>query len=76
MINPFNRLLPQVAKALNDCPNNCQPSWVFFAVPRDPLTMPYPCRCMKCLSYWEVTAGGGVINIQHPFERPAKEVQN
>lgn len=63
MLNSF-RLPQHILKAINDCPGGCQPSWVFYAVPKNPLTMPYLCRCLKCLSYWEVTAGGEIMNVQ------------
>lgn len=57
---------PHIIPRLNHCQGWCDPGWVWYAIPGNPLTMNWACRCLKCLTYWEVTPAGEVRNIQRP----------
>ena len=55
-------------RAMNNCVNGCDPPFVMVAQSTNILKNAM-CRCVKCLSYWEVTSLGEIVNRKIGLEK-------
>ena len=55
-------------KAINTCPSDCDPPLILKAVPPKLSFQNAICRCVRCLSYWEVTPEGKVVNQRRAID--------
>lgn len=65
-------------KGVASCPMGCEPNWCVQAIPKPgPEKRNAMGRCFMCLTYWEVTVGGKIVNLKdamgNPVILPAKE---
>lgn len=65
---PSSSQLPiKYQKAILECPDKCDPPMIWQAIPANPILdvkRNARCRCLSCLTYWEVNNRGEVINIR------------
>ena len=68
---------PKQVKTLAICPSGCDPPLVFWAIP-DPKVYDTTkrngfARCLRCLTYWEATIDGEIVNIKPGLDVPKLE---
>lgn len=51
-------------QAATTCPAGCIPPLIISASPKPGSVARAYCRCLRCMTYWEVTPTGKVINRQ------------
>ena len=58
-------------KGTRACPQGCDPPLIVKGVPppRDQEHNGFA-RCMRCLTYWEITPQGIIVNLRRPLEAP------
>ena len=58
-------------KGTRACPAGCDPAMIMKGLPppRDQERNGIA-RCLRCLTYWEVTPQGLVVNMRRPLEAP------
>lgn len=54
-------------KGLRACPNGCINTQVIAGFPANDPKLNSWGRCMRCLTYWEVTPLGSIVNRSHPI---------
>lgn len=59
-------------KGTRTCPQGCDPPMIIKALP-PPRDQQHNglARCMRCLTYWEITPQGIMVNMRRPLEAPA-----
>ena len=83
-LNSWNPQVPSPrgaagAKALNTCPDGCKDTTMLIGVPPpQPIRPDMPTafsRCVRCLTYWEVTLQDSkVVNIRWGYDSKTREL--
>ena len=56
-------------KGTRGCPQGCDPPMIFKILPPPKDQEHNSCaRCLRCLTYWEVTPQGMMVNMRRPLE--------
>lgn len=63
---------PQQRTLQMGCPNKCLPQMFFSQAPKPGSPVAFKnavSRCLICLTFWEVTTAGEIVNVRAPEER-------
>jgi len=50
------------SNAISKCPLGCDPPMIMSAIPPPSRKQNGICRCIRCLTYWEVEPDGTIVN--------------